>query len=90
MKTHIASVHEGKKRFQCDICFTGFKQTSKLKLHISEVHEGKRPYSCEICQKTFKQKSKLNRHLKEVHKGMKRSENNGNVISPILLENKGV
>ena len=49
MKKHVASVHEGKKPFKCDLC--GYRGSDKgnLKRHVSSVHEGNKPFKCEIC-----------------------------------------
>ena len=34
MKKHIASVHEGKKPYKCEICHVSFTQKGSLKKHI--------------------------------------------------------
>ena len=46
LRTHIASVHEGKKPFKCSRCNYGFASNGDLNRHISAVHEGKKPYKC--------------------------------------------
>jgi uncharacterized Zn-finger protein len=45
---HIASVHEGKKPFKCNICDTSFSQKVNLKRPIVSVHEGNKPVKCNI------------------------------------------
>ena len=42
MKTHAASVHEGKKPFKCDICDYRCSLKGSMKTHVSSVHEGKK------------------------------------------------
>ena len=51
----IATQHEGKKPYNCEICNAGFSQNVQLRAHIAVVHQGKSPYSCPICNKEFKQ-----------------------------------
>ena len=38
-QTHIASVHDGKQPFQCNICDSYFSKKSKLASHVFSVHE---------------------------------------------------
>ena len=49
MKTHVKSVHEGKKPFKCDICDYNFSQKGDMKRHVESVHERKNPFKCDIC-----------------------------------------
>ena len=42
LKNHIATVHEGKKKFKCEICGTKFKTYHGMKGHIATIHEGKK------------------------------------------------
>merc|ERR1719510_1254414 len=42
LRRHIEAVHEGKKRFQCDICKKQFAEKTNLNRHVSSVHEGKK------------------------------------------------
>ena len=64
---HIASVHEGKKHFKCNICDAGFTQKASMNGHISSVHEGKKPFKCSMCDASFSGKRKLNEHIVTVH-----------------------
>ena len=40
MKGHIATIHEGKKQFKCDVCNAEFKTKQGMKGHILTIHEG--------------------------------------------------
>ena len=44
MNRHIASVHEGKKQFKCELCDHSFNQNAHMKTHVTSVHEGKKPF----------------------------------------------
>ena len=35
MNVHIATVHQGKKPFKCEICHAAFGEKSKMKKHIA-------------------------------------------------------
>ena len=56
MTKHIASVHNAKKSFKCDICDPSFYKNK----HIVKVHESKKPVACNVLMlpKLFK-KGKL-------------------------------
>ena len=71
LNNHIASVHENKKPFKCNICDANFARKPYLKGHIASVHEGKKPYKCNICDTSFTRKENLNRHIALVHEGKK-------------------
>ena len=63
----MATVHEGKKQFNCSICGTNFSQKAGLKKHIAAVHEGKKPLNCSICDANFASKQKMNTQIASVH-----------------------
>ena len=46
---HIASVHEGKKPFKCNICDASFTQKGEIIGHFATVHEGKKALKGNIC-----------------------------------------
>ena len=85
LKTHIETVHEGKKEHVCDWtgengqpCHQAFGRKNTLKRHIETVHEGKKEHVCDKagadgqpCHQAFGQKSSLTRHIETVHKGKK-------------------
>ena len=68
MNQHVATVHEGKKPFKCDICNFSCSQKSNMKKHVAAVHEGNKPFKCAICDYSFfnmlqqfmKEKNRLN------------------------------
>jgi uncharacterized Zn-finger protein len=39
LNRHVASVHDGKKKFQCNACETSFSQNAHLSRHKASVHE---------------------------------------------------
>ena len=66
---HIATVHYGKKPFQCHICEDNFAQKMELKKHIKSNHEVKQVFKCTICNLKLTNKSRLARHVAYVHDG---------------------
>ena len=85
LKTHIETVHEGKKKHVCDWtgadgqpCNQAFGRQSHLKRHIEAAHEGKKEHICDRtgadgqpCNRAFGQKINLQRHIETVHEGKK-------------------
>ena len=63
---HIASVHEGKRPFECDKCEKRFAMKGQMTKHISSVHEGNKPYKCTHCKYGFPSKAKWKGHIKSV------------------------
>ena len=49
MNNHVASVHDNKKPFKCEICDYRCSQKGDLSKHFTAVHEKKKPFKCEIC-----------------------------------------
>ena len=45
---HIASVHEEKKPFKCEICDKGFSQKHNMKIHVESVHKKKKTFKRRI------------------------------------------
>ena len=75
LKTHIESIHEGKK-YVCDICGHRAAYPQSLREHIKIVHEGKKivkkkyyrpPKICSVCQKSVRDSYKLKMHMQSVH-----------------------
>jgi hypothetical protein len=46
--THMVTVHEGKKPFECNICDASFALKHHMKGHIASVDKGKKPFECNI------------------------------------------
>ena len=85
LKTHIETVHAGKKKHVCDWtgadrqpCNQAFGRKNHLKRHIETVHEGKKEHVCDRtgvngqpCHQAFGQKGVLQRHIKTIHESKK-------------------
>ena len=61
LKSHINSVHYGKKDHKCDSCEKAFSQAWILKQHINSVHtksvhENEKAHKCDDCGKSFTKK----------------------------------
>ena len=70
-KMHIASVHEGKKPFKCQICDYSCTQKTDMTHHVSFVHEKKEPFKCDICSYSCFLKHDIKKHLESVHEEKK-------------------
>ena len=51
--THMVTVHEGKKPFECTISDASFALKHHMKGHIASVDKGKKPFECNICNARF-------------------------------------
>ena len=67
MKAHIESVHEGKKKFKCQICDYSCHTKCNMNRHISIVHEENKPFDCNICEKAFSSRHSIKHHIVSVH-----------------------
>ena len=78
MLRHVATVHEGKKKVECNICHKILY--SSLKEHISIAHEGVKPKrkkaECDICHKILSS-SNMKKHILTVHEGVKPKKKEG-------------
>jgi uncharacterized Zn-finger protein len=54
LNEHIASIHKGKKPFECNICDASFARKANLNGQLASVHEGKKPFQCNICEGNIK------------------------------------
>ena len=52
-QVHVETVHEGRRKYECQICGDSFVQLVRLNTHIEIVHQGKKDHKCEICNKSF-------------------------------------
>ena len=68
---YIASVHEKKKPFKCNLCDSSFAQNDNLKVHIASVHEKEKYFKCTFCDSCFAEKGCLKIHIASVHEGKK-------------------
>ncbi|XP_076234969.1 uncharacterized protein LOC143179557 [Calliopsis andreniformis] len=50
---HIRDVHDGLKKYACDICGRAFANKGAKDDH-RRIHTGERPYACEHCPKMFR------------------------------------
>ena len=74
MISHIASVHERKKPYQCTNCNQSYAKKDNLKVHVAAIHEGKKLNKCPDCEASFAQKTQMLNHINSVHEGIKSFE----------------
>ena len=67
----MASVHEGKKPFECDVCSSSFASKGDLKRNMVLILEGKKPFKCDVCCSSFSQNYILKMHVSSVHEEKK-------------------
>lgn len=61
VKRHMRDVHDGVKKFVCDVCGRCLASRISRDEH-RRTHTGERPHTCETCGKSFKQKASLHVH----------------------------
>src|SRR6266404_27202 len=49
LKSHIETVHQGKRNYSCHLCEKKYSTGSNLNAHVKIVHEGRREHQCEFC-----------------------------------------
>ena len=74
MISHIASVHERKKPYQCTNCNQSYAKKDNLKVHVAAIHEGKKLNKCPDCEASFAQRTQMLNHINSVHEGIKSFE----------------
>ena len=64
LKTHIETIHEGKRPHKCTFCEESFSVKSNMTRHINSVHMTNKPlpFSCKNCIKGFKRSDHLKIH----------------------------
>ena len=56
------------RRYQCGICFKGFRDNYKLKRH-AVVHTKEKAFACHVCGRRFTQIDSVRGHMKAKHQG---------------------
>ena len=69
LKTHIETVHEG-KRFKCEKCDHTSTQKVFIEEHTKRVHQAYR-HVCTICKRKFTNQVSLDKHKSTKHEGQK-------------------
>ena len=76
MLKHYEIIHEGIKRFVCDVCDKSFGQTVELKLHRARYHKETlqedaykevSKLSCQYCNEKYSYLYSLNNHINTAH-----------------------
>jgi len=53
LNVHIASVHEGKKPFKCEICYVQFEVENELNEHMCHSCEKPATHFCKSCDQNL-------------------------------------
>lgn len=67
--SHCMQVHNGERRFPCNLCPAKFFKKTDLERHI-QMHNGIKPYKCEFCFHAFTTSGNLTKHVRR-HTGEK-------------------
>lgn len=60
-------VHEGLKKFSCDMCDKKYASKIDLKYHLKKIHGKVILFECTLCEQKFDQRKLLMSHITEVH-----------------------
>lgn len=71
--THVNTVHNKIKRFECNLCDIAFGQKVDLDTHMGSVHLSVKGFICDKCPKAYKVKRHLRMRFKRVHTNAIRS-----------------
>ena len=67
IKTHMDTVHEGVRRFFCELCGNSYTSGPALRNHIKAQHEKKWEYKCSKCERSYNTKATLKQHFNAHH-----------------------
>ena len=67
IKTHMETVHEGVKRYFCELCGNSYTSSNALLNHIKAQHEKKWEYKCSRCERSYNTKATLKQHFDAHH-----------------------
>ena len=67
LRHHIAAVHDGIRKFKCELCDKSYAHREGIRRHMKSFHEGKR-FECDSCDKSFTQEYHLKQHVIAAHK----------------------
>ena len=76
---HIRTVHQGERRFKCNLCNKSYTSNQDLNVHIQghfseRIHrptKHKKIYKCDICTTTFTTSGYRNIHIRTLHQGQR-------------------
>ena len=72
LKNHFKTIHEGQKKFKCDVCKKLFSSKNNLEIHVKRVHEEKIYLRCcQFCNARYSSYQSLETHIEFVHKDTK-------------------
>ena len=78
----MASIHEKKKSFKCEICDYSCSPKGHMKEHVAAIHERKKQFKCDTCDYSFYYKGQMSAQVHE----QKRPSNVTFVITGVLLK----
>jgi len=67
LKTHMKTVHGGKKPHKCLICPMSFSTKYRVEVHTKSIHETDNAFKCTLCKSSYKAEMNLKRHITTVH-----------------------
>ncbi|XP_073964984.1 uncharacterized protein [Choristoneura fumiferana] len=59
--SHVISLHNDARPYQCEICKSDFKTIIRLKAHV-KIHDNFKPFACLQCGRTFRLQKQLRSH----------------------------
>ena len=80
----MASVHEKKMPFICEICEYRCSHRWLMKSHMASVHEKKRSFKCELCDFSSSSMGNMKKHVAQVHE--KKGHSSVNLVIAVFLK----